>query len=144
MNNRKKTRKGFTLIELLLVLVILAALASVIVPKFAGRGEQAKVTAAQVDITAIGASLDMFEIDNDRFPTTTEGLKALVEKPANADGWQRPYLSKQEVPKDPWGNEYIYRQPGQNNEYTYDLSSMGPDGKSNTDDDITNWAKEKN
>ena len=148
MRERKKTnvrvKSGFTLIELLLVLVILAALASIIVPKFAGRGEQAKVTSAQVDIAAISSALDIFEIDNDRYPTSSEGLKALVEKPANANGWKKPYLAKMEVPKDPWGNEYMYRQPGQKNEYTFDLSSAGPDMKFNTDDDITNWADESN
>ncbi len=142
MKNRRTDRKGFTLIELLLVLVIIATLASLIVPKFAGRGEQAKVTGATVDISRIGSVLDMFEMDNDRYPTTSEGLKALIEKPSNATGWKAPYLKKMEIPKDPWGNEYNYRQPGQHNEYSYDLSSAGPDGKFNTDDDITNWAEE--
>ena len=145
-NTMKKVRreKGFSLIELLLVLVILAALASVIVPKFAGRGKQAKVTATQVEIQNLSSALSTFEIENDRFPTTSEGLKALIEKPANANGWEKPYLQKQEIPKDPWANEYMYRQPGQRNEYSYDLSSAGPDGKFNTEDDITNWAAESN
>ena len=138
----RSNNSGFSLIELLLVLVILAALAAIIVPKFAGRGEQAKATSAQVDIAALAAALDMFEIDNDRYPTTTEGLKALIEKPSNATGWKKPYLSKIEVPKDPWGNEYSYRQPGQHNEYGFDLSSAGPDGKFNSEDDLTNWAKD--
>ena len=147
MNERRTMKnvrraKGFSLIELLLVLVILAALASVIVPKFAGRGEEAKITAAQTDIARIAGVIDIFEIDNDRYPTSTEGLKALIEKPANAIGWKKPYLSKMEVPTDPWGNEYMYRQPGQKNEYTFDLASAGPDGKFNTEDDITNWAEE--
>ncbi len=142
----KKVRRnnGFSLIELLLVLVILAALASVIVPKFAGRGKQAKVTATQLEIKNLSNALNTFEIENDRFPTTSEGLKALIEKPANATGWEKPYLEKQEIPKDPWGNEYTYRQPGQRNEYSFDLSSAGPDGKANTEDDITNWAAESN
>lgn len=145
MRTKKRNKNtGFSLIELLLVLVILAVLASVIVPKFAGRGEEAKVTKVGVDISAIGAALDMFEIDNDRYPTTTEGLKALIDKPANADGWEKPYLSKMEVPKDPWGNEYSYRYPGQHNEYSFDLYSAGPDGRTGTDDDITNWAEEEN
>ncbi|HOK94884.1 MAG TPA: type II secretion system major pseudopilin GspG [Anaerohalosphaeraceae bacterium] len=133
---------GFTLIELLLVLVILAALATVVVPKFTKRSEQAKITAAQTDIANMEVVLDAFEIDTGRYPTTSEGIRALVEQPSNADGWKGPYL-KRGVPKDPWGNEYIYRQPGQHNEFGYDLSSPGPDGQPGTTDDIINWSLEE-
>ncbi|MCE5184702.1 MAG: type II secretion system major pseudopilin GspG [Planctomycetaceae bacterium] len=133
--------QGFTLIELLLVLVILAALATIVVPKFTKRSEQAKQTAAKADIANMEVALDAFEIDTSRYPTNSEGLRALMEKPANADGWRGPYLKKG-TPRDPWGQEYIYRQPGQYNEYGYDLSSPGPDAQAGNDDDIINWSRE--
>ncbi len=135
----RKFRNGFTLIELLLVLVILAVLATVVVPKFTKRSEQARLTAAQTDISNIEVALDAFEIDTGRYPTTSEGLDALYEQPSDTDGWRGPYLKKR-APKDPWGNDYIYVQPGQENEYGYDLSSAGPDKSSGTDDDVKNWS----
>ena len=134
-------RRAFTLIELLLVLVILAALAAVVVPKFTKRSEQARITAARTDIANLEVALDAFEIDTGRYPTTEEALNALVEKPADLKGWLRPYI-KRGVPKDPWGNPYVYEQPGQHNEDGYDLHSFGPDGKDGGDDDITNWTED--
>lgn len=135
-------RSGFTLIELLLVLVILASLAAIVTPKFTKRSEQARITAAQTQISQFEVALDAFEIDLSRYPTTTEGLRALVERPtSDADEWQQPYL-RRSVPKDPWGNEYVYRYPGQYNEEGYDLYSMGPDRKLGGGDDITNWSEE--
>lgn len=139
--NMAGRKKAFTLIELLLVLVILAALASIVVPKFTKRSKQAKVTAAITDIANIEVALDAFEIDTSRYPTNSEGIKALIEQPSNTDEWKGPYLKKG-VPKDPWGNEYIYKQPGQHNDTGYDLYSLGPDGQQGTDDDITNWTEE--
>jgi len=141
MLRTKRNCNGFTLIELLLVLVILATLATVIVPKFTRRSEQAKITAVKTDIANLELALDSFEIDISRFPTTSEGLRALVTKPSNADEWKEPYI-KRGVPKDPWGNEYVYKQPGQYNKYSYDLSSAGPDGQRGGDDDIKNWTEE--
>ncbi|MBN2128432.1 MAG: type II secretion system major pseudopilin GspG [Sedimentisphaerales bacterium] len=135
-------RSGFTLIELLLVLVILAALAAIVTPKFTKRSEQARITAAKTQISQFEVALDAFEIDLSRYPTTSEGLRALVEKPtSNADQWQQPYL-RRGVPKDPWGNDYVYRYPGQHNQEGYDLHSTGPDGKLGGDDDITNWTED--
>ena len=130
---------GFTLIELLLVLVILAALAAVVVPKFTKRSEQAKITAASVEIGNIELMLDAFEVDCGRYPTTEEGIKALVEQPSNADEWRGKYL-KRGVPKDPWGNPYVYQCPGRHNTDGYDLYSFGPDELDGTDDDIDNWS----
>jgi general secretion pathway protein G len=133
-------RTGFTLIELLLVLVILAALAAVVVPKFTRRSEQAKITAARTDISNLQVALDAFEVDCGRYPTNEEGLRAIVEQPANATDWRGPYISRG-VPKDPWGNPYVYRQPGQHNTTGYDLYSFGPDGQESTADDIDNWSQ---
>ncbi|MGA2265359.1 MAG: type II secretion system major pseudopilin GspG [Phycisphaerae bacterium] len=129
---------GFTLIELLLVMVILTILAAIVVPRFTRRTEQAKVTAARTDISNMEVALDAFEVDCGRYPTTEEGLGALVEQPANADGWRGPYLKKS-VSKDPWGNAYLYRCPGSHNTTGYDLYSFGPDGQEGGDDDVDNW-----
>ena len=137
---RSIAERAFTLIELLLVLVILAALAAVVVPKFTKRSEQARITAARTDIANLEVALDAFEVDTGRYPTTEEGLEALVEEPANVKGWMGPYI-KRGVPKDPWGNPYVYEQPGQRNEKGYDLHCFGPDGKDGGDDDITNWSE---
>ena len=139
IENRKSSR-GFTLVELLLVLVILAVLASIIVPKFTGRTEQAKIAAATTDISNLGVSLDAFEVDTGRYPTTDEGLRALTELPGNIkkESWHGPYLKKA-VANDPWGHPYIYHCPGQHNQSSYDLSSMGPSGQENGGDAIDNW-----
>ena len=141
MNYRNMNRhrnRAFTLIELLLVLVILGVLALVVVPKFAGRSEEARKTAARTDISMLEGQIDIFEQDCGRFPSNDEGLAALVSAPPNAPKWKGPYI-KRGVPKDPWGNEYVYRYPGTHNANSYDLYSMGPDGREGGDD-ITNFA----
>ena len=141
-DNRRRDRaaQGFTLIELLLVLVILAVLAAVVVPKFTKRSEQARITAATSDIASFGLVLDTFEVDTGRCPTTEEGLKALMEAPGNIKDWKGPYL-KRLVLNDPWGNPYVYRCPGQHNSSGYDLYSFGPDGQEGGSDDIDNWSQ---
>lgn len=140
--HRSRRHSGFTLIELLLVLVILGVLAAIVVPKFSGRTEQARVTAAQSQISTFSTALDAFEVDNGYYPKGRAGLDDLVTAPRDAQSWRGPYL-KNEVPVDPWGNAYIYESPGKNNVSGYDISSMGPDGRANTDDDITNWKSKK-
>lgn len=130
---------AFTLIELLLVLVILAVLAAVVVPRFAGRSEQARVTAAKADLSIMETALDAFEVDNGKYPSTSDGLRALVSQPAGLTTWRGPYL-KRNVGNDPWGNAYIYRQPGQHNTDSYDLFSAGPNGQEGDSDDIANWS----
>ena len=131
-------RAGFTLIELLLVLVILGILAAIVVPKFSGRTEQARVTAAQSQISTFGTALDSFEVDMGFYPKGRNGLNDLFQSPRDSQNWKGPYL-KSEIPKDPWGNEYVYECPGLQNPSSYDLMSMGPDGRAGTEDDITNW-----
>ena len=130
---------AFTLIELLLVLVILTALAAVVVPKFTRRSEQARVTAARTQISYFETALDAFEVDTGRYPTTEEGLAALVEPPPLLKGWHGPYLAHG-VPKDPWGSPYLYKCPGQHNTSGYDLQSYGLDGQEGGGDDIDNWS----
>jgi general secretion pathway protein G len=144
MNRRfvTATRSAFTLIELLLVLVILAVLAGVVLPKFSGQGEHARVQATKAEINVLAGALDRFEIENGRYPNSNEGLDALVIAPQGLTNWRGPYLNKREVPKDAWGNPYIYQYPGQNNTEGFDLYSYGPDGKEGGDD-IDNWTTTK-
>jgi general secretion pathway protein G len=140
--SRSAVRRAFTLIELLLVLVILGVLAAVVVPKLTGRTEDAKIKAARSSIAGIKAALDIFEVDNGRYPSSDEGLKVLVDRPADLDNWHGPYVDRQQIAADPWGNGFVYRYPGQHNPDGYDLYSMGPDGREGTDD-ITNWTQQK-
>jgi len=138
MKHRRNIPNAFTLIELLLVMVILVVLAAVVVPKFTGRSEQARLTAAKTDISAIDGSLDAFEVDNGRYPSSEEGLGALITAPNGLAQWKGPYLKRNNVPVDPWGNAYVYKFPGQHNASGFDLYSMGPDGREGNDD-IGNW-----
>jgi general secretion pathway protein G len=138
----RTTRSGFTLIELLLVLVILGILAAIVVPKFSGRTEQARETAARTQIATFSTALDQFEVDVGYYPKGRNGLNDLFTQPRDAQAWRGPYL-KNEIPKDPWQNEYVYECPGKNNTSSYDIVSMGPDGRAGTEDDITNYTKKK-
>ncbi len=132
-SNRRLVRSSFTMVELLLVLVILATLAAIVVPKFSGRSTQAKITAAQTEISSVELALDAFEVDNGYYPEGTDALLQLVERPADAANWRGPYLKKAVV-NDPWGNPYVYECPGRNHPEGYDLYSLGPDGKVGGDD----------
>jgi len=133
--------RGFTLIELLLVLVILATLAAVVVPKFTRRSEQARITAARADIANLEVALDSFEVDTGRYPTMEEGLAALLKQPGDVKEWHGPYI-RRGLPKDPWGNAYVYAYPGQHNADDYDLYSFGVNGQEGGDDDIDNWSEQ--
>jgi len=139
-SRRGAPRGGFTLIELLLVLVILAVLAVVVVPKFTGRSQQAKEVAARTDIANLEVAIDAFEVDCSRYPTTEEGIQALIQQPSTLTEWRGPYL-KRGMPKDPWQNPYVYRCPGQHNPNGYDLYTLGLDGQEGGGDDITNWSQ---
>jgi general secretion pathway protein G len=135
-------KKGFTLIELMLVVIIIGVLAMMVVPRFAGRTEQARRAAAKADIEVnIATALDLYELDNGNYPTTEQGLEALMKKPTTSPepvNWNGPYLRK--TPKDPWGRPYVYRSPGEHNLEDYDLFSYGPDG-AESEDDIKNWGE---
>ena len=130
-------KKGFTLIELMLVVIIIGALVAMVMPRLTGRGEQARGAAARADIQAnIATALKLYELDNGAFPTTEEGLDALLVRPPSAVNWNGPYLEKK--PIDPWGREYKYKSPGEHRP-DYDLYSVGRDGQPGTADDVTNW-----
>ncbi|MGD0253343.1 MAG: type II secretion system major pseudopilin GspG [Verrucomicrobiota bacterium] len=136
-NSELRTRRrAFTLVEMLLVITIIGILAALVVPKMVGRSEQARQAAAHADISSIKTALDAFEVDNGYYP---KSLQDLFQQPSNAKNWHGPYLDN--VPQDPWGNPYVYTYPGRHNANSYDLMSVGPDGKAGTDDDIGNWSK---
>ncbi len=125
---RRNRRLGFTLIELLVVILILAILAALIVPRVVGKTGDAKIAAAKSDLATISSALQNFRLDNDRYPTTEEGLAALSTQPASgATNWKGPYLTKP-VTVDPWQNPYQYQYPGSSGNDSYLLESYGSDG----------------
>ncbi|HAO94285.1 MAG: type II secretion system protein GspG [Deltaproteobacteria bacterium GWB2_55_19] len=135
---------GFTLIELLVVIAILGILAAIIAPKVIGRADEAKVTEAKVQIRNLETALKMYKLDNGAYPSTEQGIAALVEKPATGivpKNWrQGGYLEKKKVPTDPWGNQFVYVSPGLNDDY--DIISYGADGAKGGekfDADIESW-----
>lgn len=132
-------QRGFTLLEIMVVIVILGILASLVVPNLMGNKEQADRQKAVSDIVALENALDMYKLDNSRYPTTEQGLEALVTKP-QGEPEPRNYKSDgyiKRLPQDPWGNAYQLMSPGEHGKL--DVFSMGLDGEAGTDDDIGNW-----
>jgi general secretion pathway protein G len=123
----RRTKRAFTLIELLVVIFILAILATLIVPRVIGRTDDAKRAKAQTDIKTLSDLLQHYRMDNDSYPTTEEGLISLREAPSNAKNWRGPYAT-QDLPQDPWGNDYVYTSPGPNSDDSFVISSYGKDG----------------
>ena len=136
---KKYKNQGFTLLEVMVVIVILGILASMVVPNLMGSQERANVQKAVSDINALDTSLSLYKMDNYDFPTTEQGLDALVERsdvePEPRRFPEDGYIKR--LPKDPWGNEYILLNPGENGKM--DVFSVGPDGEPGTEDDIGNW-----
>jgi len=143
---RVKNVKGFTLIELMVVIVILGILAGFIMPKILSRPEEARRIKAQVQIKNLEAALALYKLDTGGYPSTEEGLEALVARPSNARRWKTGgYLEKNKVPPDPWGNRYVYISPGVQNT-DYDIISYGKDGVNggeNEDRDVTSWDEDE-
>jgi general secretion pathway protein G len=137
---RSLSESGFSLIELLVVLAILGLLIGLVAPPIIRYFGRAKTDVAKVQIHDLESALDLYRLDLGRYPTQSEGLKALVEQPARVDRWQGPYLKQGSVPMDPWGHEYHYRIPGEHGEY--DLYSLGADdapGGTGENQDVVNW-----
>lgn len=125
------TQRGMTLIEILVVLVLIGIVLGVVGGNFIGRGEKAKADAAKIEIGQIGQALDLYKLETGRYPSSSEGLQALVTAPSGATNWNGPYWKKAQIPKDPWGNEYRYSSPGAKG--AYDIVSLGADGKEGGD-----------
>jgi general secretion pathway protein G len=131
-------QRGMTLIEILVVLVLIGIVMGILGGNFIGRGEKAKADAARIEIGQIGQALDLYKLETGRYPSSSEGLQALIAQPAGATNWNGPYWKKSTIPKDPWGNDYRYTSPGQKG--AYDILSLGADGKEGgegTNKDIT-------
>lgn len=131
---------GFTLIELLVVLVILSLLIGLVGPQVLKYVGESKTKTARIQIEDLGAALDLYHLEIGSYPSSQQGLQALVEKPPGVDVWKGPYLKKQLVPKDPWGRDYQYRSPGEHGRY--DLFSLGADnveGGEDENEDIVSW-----
>ena len=126
-----RASRGMTLIEILVVLVLIGIVLGIVGGNFIGRGEKAKADAAKIEISQIGQALDLYKLEIGRYPTSSEGLQALITAPASTANWNGPYWKKSQLPKDPWGNEYRYTSPGQKG--AYDILSLGADGKEGGD-----------
>jgi general secretion pathway protein G len=144
MDRYLKSARGFTLIEIMVVIVILSMLAILVGPKIIGRTDDAKIADAKVQIKNLETALKLYKLDNGDYPGTEQGLQALVEKPASGvipkNYREGGYLENKDVPKDPWGNDYLYLSPGEHGDF--DLYSLGADGArggENKDADIQSW-----
>jgi general secretion pathway protein G len=148
---RRKTKRrqtarhgeqGFTLIEILVVITIIGLIMGLVGPRVLNYLSEAKSKAAKIQIESFASALDLYFLDTGRYPTTSEGLTALVQRPGNTLPWNGPYLKGGLVPSDPWGNPYVYRMPGQHG--TYDLISYGSDGNeggAGAATDVTSWQR---
>ena len=136
---KRTWQAGFTLIELLVVMVILGLLAALVVPNYIKQGDNARVKTTRAQIEMIGTALDTFRLDIGRYPNSQEGLSAPRDRPSGVDRWDGPYLKK-DVPKDGWGNPFLYRSPGERD--PYEILSHGADGVAGgagIDSDLKSW-----
>ncbi|MBT9289623.1 type II secretion system major pseudopilin GspG [Prosthecodimorpha staleyi] len=137
-----RLRAGFTLVEMLVVLVIIGLLVGLVGPRVFNQLSDAKTKTARIQIESFTNALDLFFLDMSRYPTTAEGLNALMVRPNNAATWNGPYLRGNGVPRDPWNNAYLYRSPGQGR--PYEIVSLGSDGREGGTDsaaDLNNWQR---
>ena len=139
---RRRGERGFTLVEILVVITIIGLIMGLVGPRVLNYLTESKAKAAKIQIESFASALDLFFLDSGRYPSGSEGLTALVQRPGSISGWNGPYLKGGLVPADPWGNPYIYRSPGQRG--AYDLVSFGADGQeggTGTAGDITSWTR---
>lgn len=141
---RAARRRAFTFLEIMFVVVIIGILLAIVGPKLTGKSKKAKIAATQAQLRNVRMALAEYELNVGEFPTTSQGLKALIERPSEIDEdvWGESYLDTNSIPKDAWGREFQYRCPGEHSK-DYDLWSTGADGLDNTEDDITSWVVEK-
>lgn len=137
-DRKEINQRGFTLIELMVVLIILGLLIGIVAPNVYKKLTQGQNVAAKTQVQQLEAAIISFASDMGRFPTTEEGLNALVENPDGSELWAGPYLSKKKIPQDPWKHDYVYVFPGEHGT-EFDLYSKGQDGQTGTKDDLNNW-----
>jgi general secretion pathway protein G len=133
---------GFTLVEMLVVITIIGLIMALVGPRVLNYLAESKVKAARIQVESFSSSLDLFYLDNGRYPTTSEGLTALAQRPGVAEAWNGPYVRGGIVPNDPWGHAYVYRSPGEHG--VYDIVSYGSDGQqggTGTAADIESWKR---
>jgi general secretion pathway protein G len=135
---RRAAQAGFTLIEMLVVITIIGLIMALVAPRVLNYLAESKVKAAKIQIASLGSALDLYYLDVGHYPTSSEGLTALVQRPGNMTTWNGPYLKGDLVPEDPWGHPYNYRAPGEHG--PYDITSYGADG-TETGSDITSWQR---
>lgn len=136
----KSGERGFTLVEILVVITIIGLIMALVGPRVIAYLGESKSKAAKIQIQSFGSTLDLFYLDNGRYPTSSEGLGALVQRTGNSPTWNGPYLKGGVVPKDPWGHDYVYRSPGEHG--PFDVISLGADGQeggAGAAADITSW-----
>ena len=139
-NRRRKSQAGVTLIEMLVVMTIIALFAALVVPNMLHHGDAARITKAHADISSFMTALAAYKLDTGVFPTSDQGLRALREKPGDLAAWAGPYIT-QDVPKDPWGHDYVYKYPGDHGD-SPDMICLGQDGQPGGDGinaDIVSW-----
>lgn len=141
MRNHTQVRRAFTLIELMVVILILAILAALIVPRVVGRTADAKRAKAASDIATLSGLLQQYHVDTDQYPTTEQGLNALRVQPSGVNNWRGPYTSKN-LPTDPWGNEYVYEAPGPDGQ-DFLIISYGADGAPGGDGDASDLTSDQ-
>jgi general secretion pathway protein G len=138
----RQAERGFTLVEMLVVITIISLIMALVGPRVLNYLTDAKIKTARIQIASLENALDLYYLDANRYPTTSEGLRALMERPSDAVTWSGPYLKGNVVPNDPWGKPYIYRLPGEHG--AYDIISYGADGQeggTGPGADITSWTK---
>ncbi|MEA2936076.1 MAG: ral secretion pathway protein [Variibacter sp.] len=142
LNHRRPGEHGFTLVEILVVITIIGMIMALVGPRVLNYLTESKTKAARIQIESLGSALDLFFLDAGRYPTTSEGLGALVQRPGSLNGWNGPYVKGGAVPADPWGKAYVYRSPGQHG--PYDIVSHGADGQeggTGPAGDVTSWSR---
>ena len=144
MNTQRpaRLRRAFTLIEMLVVILILSILAALIIPRLVSRTSDAKIAAAKSDIATLTSLLQQYRVDNDKYPSTEDGLTALRVQPSDAPNWKGPYLTK-DLPVDPWGNPYVYQSPGPDGQ-DFLITSYGADGAPGGDGDAADITSDTN
>ncbi len=142
MPSARRSERGFTLVEMLVVITIISLIMALVGPRVLNYLTDAKIKTAKIQIASFENALDLYYLDANRYPSTSEGLRALVERPGGTAVWTGPYLKGNTVPNDPWGKPYVYRSPGEHG--PYDIMSYGADGQqggTGADGDITSWTR---